>query len=270
MSFLSNLNLGGTSNSYQPQITSFLGNAASQSQNKGFDSGDAANMALDAAASAIPFGAMAKKLLDNLGLQKNIDNVLKHGLSSWGASTSPEEAEQEMAKNVAPWIIQKTENINAQNAEQTLNELEITLGMHKYFFEKLLRHHSKAKSTRKANQWWVKQFTQLRKDVIGKMVTQLRGAGVVVKTTAITGKPSDYNIPDMTDGDGIISDHDVNSLPLSFIRYSLDFSKIKQIEVDKETGEITAKKSGFGSLIGLAGLGYAAKEFLPQIVKAIK
>ena len=66
MSFLSNLNLGGTSNSYQPQITSFLGNAASQSQNKGFDSGDAANMALDAAASAIPFGAMAKKLLDNL------------------------------------------------------------------------------------------------------------------------------------------------------------------------------------------------------------
>lgn len=268
MSFLSNLNYGGGT----VQTTSFggstsfdfgsIGNAAVSGGTKsgGFDSGDAANAALDAAASAIPFGSMAKKLLDDLGLSRNVDLVSKYGFSSWGASTSPEQSKQQMAQNILPFVQSRIESINAQNVQAILNEIETTLMIQKYYKEHQLKRHTNAKSTKLSRQWWIKNLDKLRKDTLNKLVVQLRATGATVTSKTVTRHISEIGIEDITDSDSgdVIDGDDVNTPNLIFKQYAVDFSTVKELVVD-EKGNIKKKSSGFGLMALLGGVGYAVK-----------
>lgn len=259
MNLFENFNSGTTSAFDFKDTMSSAYSAGTESG--GFDAGSAANTALDAAASAIPFGAFAKDLLDQIGLSENIDLVSKYGFSSWGASTSPEEAKQQFADKILTYIQGTLSRMTAQNAESILNELETTLLLQKYFKQKLLQHHSKAKSTKLANEWWIEELGKIHKETMTKAVAQLRSIGVTVKSTAVTYSADQLHIQDITDEqmNDYITNGDVLSNSLAFKRYTLDFSTVKEIEVDQETGKIKKKSSSIGLFGLLGGLAYAVK-----------
>ena len=80
---------------------------------------------MELAAGAIPFGNIIKGLLDNLDLSGNISNVLKYGLSSWGASTTPEKKKAQFGEMVYPWLQKELSATTMDNVAEKMTAIDI-------------------------------------------------------------------------------------------------------------------------------------------------
>lgn len=133
---------------------------------------------LEVASSAIPFGSVIKDILDNLGLQKNISNVLKYGLSSWGASTTPEETKKRFAEVGLTWLQREIASVMPENIDAKLTGIDVMLRGNSQFFLKLMQNHSRATSTRLANEWVSKETTKILGEILDAFNAQLQSKGV--------------------------------------------------------------------------------------------
>ncbi len=241
-------------------------NAAGSGGNAGNIAGSLANEGLNLAASAIPFGTVVKDILDKLGLQENINLVSKYGISSWGASTSPEEAKALIAKNVAPYVEQKMQSVNVANVSEVVNEVEDILLANHYFFSAMRDHHSRAKSTKMANEMTQKEFKKLANDFITAVRAEFNKYGVKFTRVASneTGRQlaesgKIYNLKDNKSWVGGPSRDLDRYLAKQYYNWNVDYSNVKGLEKD-ENGNVTKKSSS--GLLTLAGLGFAAFKFL--------
>lgn len=220
---------------------------AGQDGKGGFDTGDAVNAGLDAVASAVPFGALAKDLLDNLGLSENIDLVSKYGFSSWGGSNSPEKMGTHFAENVFPKVHQISQGINQGQIAETFNQLEVLFQVLIDSHTHKKSAHSNAKSTRLANQWGIDTAKGLRTKLRGEIANlKTKGFDIKSATSTIDAK-NRYN---MYDNLFIHWNHQSNTVtvPQYIVTGSSD------VKVDKE-GKIVAKEGG-GSAGILAVVGF--------------
>lgn len=130
-----------------------------------------------------PTGGLLTGLLGTLNIQENISNVLQYGLSSWGASTSPEKAKAQFNEKAVPYVQGLLQGMNDSNFVSNINEVEkyltfiIALETHK------LKDHSRAESTKQGRKQIIELATKLREDSVRSVISQLRlkGANVVTK-----------------------------------------------------------------------------------------
>lgn len=251
MSLFGNISFGGSDGN-----TSAFGDLANSAiqggtAEGGFDTGDAANAALDAAASAIPFGATIKKFLDQMGLARNVELLGKYGFSSWGASTSPEEIKGQFGKKVYPFVEGELKAINAQNFEEKLNFFEDLFRANYYYQQALRDNHSKAKSTRLAHDWAAKEFKKILDQVTTQLISTFKSYGVKVQKVKSNEHPRQMDIYEILTGNHFTSDRDLdNYLNKGYNNYIVDYSDVKQFDRDKD-GKVVPKKSSGLLTLGL-------------------
>lgn len=136
-------------------------------------------------------------ILAELNLSENFKLVSQYGLSSWGASGSPEKAKTDW-QNVTLPALQKLINKleSYKNIGETLSEIQVFIDNYAAFAQGLRDYHSKAKSTRLGNEWKLKNIKEIEAEIITKTISQLRAAGVIVNTY-IAGKSEvkPWNVP---------------------------------------------------------------------------
>ena len=67
---------------------------------------------------------LLSNLLGSLDIKQNIDNVVKYGLSSWGASTTPEKSTAQFNSIAVPFVQDILAGLNANNIQEVINEIE--------------------------------------------------------------------------------------------------------------------------------------------------
>lgn len=256
--FINLQSMGAINGALTPTKSTFDFNSILKAGANGLGSGEnvvasLANEGLNLAASAIPFGSTIKGILDKLGLQKQIGLVTKYGLSSWGASNSPEKSKREFAEKVLPFIIKLTEDMknNPAQLDKSLDALSglitINIAHHKHRVGK-----SGAKSSKLGHQLSVKQWTKLRDKLIPQFKTEFGKLGV-----KITSRPWNVSLSQLPINMYLMHDGRPidNTYGASFTQYDVDYSGVK---VDEETGQISDKSSGgIGKVLGFAGLAFA-------------
>lgn len=176
-------------------------------------------------------GLALNPILGGLGLDPNFSNVLKYGLNSWGASTDPEKAKQEFATGVIPEVKKYIEQIR-QDPEKGLDQLQIYLDVGKAYYTVLRTEHSKANSTKAANDFFIEQFKKLQATTIDKIVSQLKSKGVIVTESVNSNPTGSFFYPTNNEtftAEKIKSDP---KLPSIFKAYSL---KASQALIDQVT-----------------------------------
>lgn len=194
----------------------------------GLAAGGIVDAGAELAAGAIPFGGLIKGLLDNLGLAANISNVLKYGLSSWGASATPEEMKKRFAEICYPWLQEKLAQTTMDNVDRQLTAIDVNLRGNSQFFKKLAENHSRAKSTRLANEWGSQECNRLLTETIDGFNSQLQANGVSATRKQVDAKSSllaPYPITSFWDRDDIKKDRYWHDIP--YYVYTVDKSSLK-------------------------------------------
>lgn len=185
--------LNGLGFSFNDAFESFSGSiqSSSSSASGGGDvTGGIIDGGLTLASGAMPFGGIIKGILDKLKLSSNISNVLKYGLSSWGASMTPEEMKKRFAEICYPWLQEELAKTTTNNVDTQLTSIDVQLRGNAKFFEKLAQNHSKAKSTKIANEWASQECTDLLKKTIDGFNAQFQANGTTVTKTKVGAKSS--------------------------------------------------------------------------------
>lgn len=184
---------------------------------------------MELAAGAIPFGNIIKGLLDNLDLSGNISNVLKYGLSSWGASTTPEKKKAQFGEMVYPWLQKELSATTMDNVAEKMTAIDIMLRGNAAFAKGLLHNHSRAKSTRLANDWATKEYTRLANETLEGFNKKFQEIGVRVTKRQVDAKSSEVNRYPITNL--IKAGHDLKKDrywdQTQFYVYSVDKSSLK-------------------------------------------
>lgn len=239
-------------------IAGTSGDILAGSEGSGQVAGDLTEAGLTAALGAVPFvGGILNVIAGKLNISENVGLVTKYGLSSWGASNSPEKSKAEFAEMVYPYYTEELKNLSPETMGVSLTNLYVTLFMNREIRKKMRKYHSRAKSTQLANDWAVEEYTSLISG-LEKIVAGIKAKGVPVETTNVSSSASDLAIGDLTYPARTIMDGDVIKSPLTLKRFVINGDDVRALEVDEETGEVKTKSGGFGSLLTYGGLAFAA------------
>ena len=193
---------------------------------------------LEIAASAVPFGAIIKNILDKMGLATNISNVLKYGLSSWGASTTPEDTEKRFAEIGLTWLQAEIASVTIDNIDTKLTGIDVMLRGNANFAEGLMNNHSRAKSTELANRWLMTQCRELLEQIISEFSAQLQSKGVKVTRRMVAASSSELNRYPLTNmvtrGQDLKPDRYWNST--QFAVYTIDKSTLTSWNNNQQVG----------------------------------
>lgn len=182
---------------------------------------------LTLASGAIPFGGMIKGLMDTLNISQNIGNVLKYGLSSWGASKTPEGIKKTFAESILPWLQDMLAKTTMDNISTQLTAIDVNLRGNSQYMKKLKENHSRAKSTRIANEWVEKECMKLLGEVLAGFNKKLQEAGVAVTKTKVqsnSAKLKPFPIIDIK-GKDVKADRYWDEIP--YYIYTVDQGKLK-------------------------------------------
>lgn len=153
-------------------------------------SGGIIDAGVSIATSFLPLGNILDGLLGELNLAENISNVLKYGLSSWGASATPEEMKKRFAENCYPWLQQEIASITMENIAKKLTAIDVNLRGNQEQFKMLKQNHSNAKSTRLANEWAEQECGRLLTKTLDSLSAMLQAEGVSVSAQNVSASSS--------------------------------------------------------------------------------
>lgn len=203
---------------------------------------------LELAASAIPFGSVIKDILDKIGLASNISNVLKYGLSSWGASTTPEDTQKRFAEVGLTWLQAEIASVTPSNIDTKLTQIDATLTGNANFAEGLMQNHSRAESTRLANEWVMNECRKLKDQIIQEFNAQLQSKGVAMTRKMVSSTSAElsrYPIMSMTTkGQDLKPDRYWNST--QFAIYTVDKGSLTSWNNQQQIGGSTSGGSTSG------------------------
>ncbi|MDT0643699.1 hypothetical protein RM553_12725 [Zunongwangia sp. F363] len=229
--------LTGLGFSFSDAFSSFSGSTASNStavrttsssSGSGNANGGIVDAGLDLAAGAIPFGGIIKGILDKLELSKNISNVLKYGLSSWGASLTPEEIKKRFAENCYPWLQKMLSETTMENVDRQLTAIDANLRGNNHLFR--TSQHEKAKSTKLANDWAEAETEKLLKEVIDGFNAQFEANNIRVTKRAVKATSSElrnYPIQGFSSGKDLKKAAPDRLNEIDFYVYTVDKSSLK-------------------------------------------
>ncbi|WP_407266619.1 transglutaminase-like domain-containing protein [Tenacibaculum maritimum] len=127
-------------------------------------------------------GPLLKKLLNNVDFGKEIGKVLKYGLTSWGASQTPETYPSSSGYKAYLNEIERYANaITPENVGKGLSDLD------KYFSFLIYQHYywmnniGRAYSSRLAMNGAIVKFRELRKRIVDKLLQEYQKNGVNFK-----------------------------------------------------------------------------------------
>jgi len=185
---------------------------------------------LTLASGVIPFGGVIKGIMDKLEIGKNIGNVLKYGLSSWGASTTPDKNKKMFAESIYPWLKEMLAKTTMDNISEQLTAIDMRLRGNAYFYTLLRDEHSRAKSTRLANDWTVKEAEKLLGEVMDNFNKQLQSKGVKITRNKVgmhSAARKKYPLYNIEQELLTISNDWDNLANVNFYTYSVDKNKLK-------------------------------------------
>lgn len=139
-------------------------------------------------------GLVVGQLAGILNAGENIDLVKNYGLSSWGASGSPEQTEIQIENFFMPEIQKMVDNINPNNLGQGLSDVSHYIKSVRTNFHQKRVEHSRAGSTKKANEKGRARMDQVHTKMMGDFEKNLRSAGFKVTKTqkTVVGNPRGF------------------------------------------------------------------------------
>ncbi|MBP0902388.1 hypothetical protein ACFSKN_02070 [Mariniflexile gromovii] len=150
------------------------------------DAASLASTAVNTVAGAIPIvGTITAGLKGIIGLDvgAEIGNVLKYGLSSWGASTNPTQELASFEGHVMPLVQAKFTVMDESNVGATIQWLDNYLTFLHTGYTHLLEKHTRASATRKAYEAVQSKIGELRTTYVNDIVSKLKEAGAKVNTS---------------------------------------------------------------------------------------
>jgi len=179
-------------------------------------------------------------VLEGLNIKQNIALVTKYGLSSWGASGSPERNAEHWERYTKPALEQLVKNLSSyKNVQFDLNKLQAFVDIYYSFVKGLRDNHSKARSTREGNQWSMDTIKQVESQVINPLVSKLKAAGVQVSTYTADPMASQFSVP--FDHRTLTNSNPDRYLPSTVKQYSIT---VPQSLLNQSTGVNTNLPSG--------------------------
>tara|TARA_B100001179_G_C18544406_1_gene383123 strand:- start:155 stop:1039 length:885 start_codon:yes stop_codon:yes gene_type:complete len=134
-------------------------------------------------------GAVLAPILDGLKLDENYNLAKKYGWNSWGASASPESISAEFESITMPEVARLMQDVST-NPQKALSEtkiyLETIIALRKY----LRKNHSKANSTKQANELMAKKCQNLLDDIVLNAIEKLKSIGCKISTVDYPGNPT--------------------------------------------------------------------------------
>lgn len=218
-------------------------------------------LSLASASNPYVSGAFAIGDLLGIDLKTNFSNVLKYGLSSWGASTDPQKQQQriDVDMNKLQDLIQST---NDSNLVENINRMEFISTYVAQYYKKMLARRKWAGSTTEAFKIHQKVFEQFRSEVLTPMIDKLRAIGAKVSYVTNTDEFYKYeaellpwNAPDNTSAE--------KNGTFTYRVYSILMPVKPNVKVD-EQGNLTTEptsEAGMGSLVGIGVAVALAKIF---------
>lgn len=141
-------------------------------------------------------GGWMSSVLGGLNLKENISLVKEFGLNSWGASGSPSKAQQEFADTTAQPLQQLVDKIKtASDLGKALTDVGVFLDVVYLKAVDGLNNHSKADSTKAANEWRMKNAKDLKAEYVDKIVNLVKSKGAIVQETKVPLSSFSYRVP---------------------------------------------------------------------------
>jgi hypothetical protein len=135
-------------------------------------------------------------LLGSFDVAANVSNVLKYGLSSWGAAKSPESIKgkiEEYTGRLNSIVNQLKTSNNANSLQANINELERASKYYAKMSEASLDRRSWAGSTKAAFRVLDNTFDKYYNDVVVTVINSLRNGGVQFNETITSTKFGDVD-----------------------------------------------------------------------------
>ena len=134
-------------------------------------------------------GALLAPILDGLKLDENFQLAKKYGWNSWGASASPESISQEFESITKPEVVRLMQNVST-DPQKALSDTKVYLESIVALRNYLRQRHSKANSTKQANELMAEKCSNLLRDVVQSAVTKLKSIGCIVSEVTYTDNPT--------------------------------------------------------------------------------
>ena len=143
-----------------------------------------------AANAIVPGSSMVlAPILEELNLNENYQLAKKYGWNSWGASASPESISAEFESITMPEVVRLMQNVST-DPQKALSDTRVYLESIIALRQYLKQYHSKANSTKQANELMVQKCQNLLRDVVQSAVSKLKSIGCVVSDVTYTGNPT--------------------------------------------------------------------------------
>ncbi len=144
-----------------------------------------------------PTGGILTSLLGSLNITENINNVLKYGLDSWGAASSPAKMGNDIKNIYMPLVQQRIDALKTASTPQLfserLTELDKIIKFYAGYGTASINRRSWAGSTTEAFKLLSKTFSDLYNEVVVKIVQELKSNNTIVNTAQTTANYGDLD-----------------------------------------------------------------------------
>tara|TARA_R110002111_G_scaffold249679_1_gene313671 strand:+ start:2941 stop:3729 length:789 start_codon:yes stop_codon:yes gene_type:complete len=150
-------------------VSSSIGGGLTQSGASGLDPMGLAFSGLGVLENLIDFDIIA-----------NVGNVLKYGLSSWGASTTPEKMQPLLAKDQNT-LTQLAKRVQSGDIPNSLNILDRHINWGYQYHARMRRDHSRAKSTKLAHESARDFYLKMKNQLLVPIKNALLSKGIILE-----------------------------------------------------------------------------------------
>lgn len=196
-----------------------------------------------------------QNLLGGFDLMGNLSNVLNYGLSSWGATHTPEGYKVHI-KYWATLLANQVEQIKSGSLEHPLNELSKWIAWGEARHRYMRTNHAKAKSTKLAYDSGINFFVEQKNNLLLPIISEFEKMKLIGSRHSITEKV----VPFYWDGKTVSSSD--NNMTTTWMKYTIDTKRLDELnnvsnnEVKDNNAEyVGVNKNQGGSGMNILALG---------------
>ncbi len=165
-------------------LSMFTNNTTSQTTAGGGIVGALSTLAVDPSGISAIIGTISSIIpLDQI--MANVTNVLKYGLSSWGASTNPD-GETKLAQTEIQDLVGIFKQMNDNNTEEIINKVELRSAYISQFYYNMRHFRSWAGSTEAGFQKHYELIEKFRSETLVPIVAKIKSSSYNINETTIT------------------------------------------------------------------------------------